>query len=255
MTEQPRFTPVSASRRLVREARAAALATLDAGTGGPFASLVTVATEADGSPILLLSDLAAHTRNLKADPRASLLFDGRGPGASEPGDPLAGARVSLTGRFVRLDPAEAGETRRRFLARQPEAEGYAGFRDFAFYRMTIEVGHLVAGFGRIVDLTAAALLLDLAGADEIVAAEAGIVAHMNEDHADAVRLYATRLLGAPDGAWTVTGCDPEGLDLMLQTEAGLVSRRMVFPEVVRHAGPLRAVLKKLADTARMSGTV
>lgn len=250
MTEKPRFTPVSASRKLIREARAAALASLDPATGGPFVSLVTVATEADGTPLLLLSDLAAHTRNVKADPRASLLFDARGPGAAEPGDPLAGARVTVTGRMARID--EPAAARARFLARQPEAEMYAGFRDFSFYRLEVEVAHLVAGFGRIVDIRAADLLLDLAGAGEIVTAEAEIVAHMNEDHAETTRLYATRLLDAPDGAWRVAACDPEGLDLMLATDSGIVSRRMVFPEVVRHTGPLRAILKKLADTARQS---
>lgn len=250
MTAKPAFTPVSASRRLMREARTAALATLDPATGAPFASLVTVANEADGSPLMLLSDLAVHTRNLKADPRASLLFDERGPGAILPGDPLTGARVTLVGRVSRL--ADDGAARRRFLARQPEAEMYAGFRDFAFYRLEPEVAHLVAGFGRIVDIKASDLLLDLSGAEEIVAGEPDIVEHMNEDHADAVRLYATALLGAPDGDWRVTGCDPEGLDLALSTPSGEVVRRMTFPEPVRHSGPLRAILKKLADLARSS---
>ena len=245
---KPAFTPVSASRRLMREARSAALATLDAGTGMPFATLVTVAGTADGAPLLLLSDLAAHTRNLKADPRASLLFDERGPGAILPGDPLTGARVTLTGRMERL--AEPAEARRRFLARHPEAEGYAGFRDFAFYRMAVETGHLVAGFGRIVDLKAADLLLDLAEAGEIVGAETEILDHLNADHADALALYATRLAGAPDGAWRAIGSDPEGLDLALDTPAGTLVRRIAYPEPIRHTGPLRAVLKKLADTAR-----
>jgi len=207
---KPAFTPVSASRRLMREARSAALATLDAGTGMPFATLVTVAGAADGAPLLLLSDLAAHTRNLKADPQAW----------------------------------------RPFLDRHPEAEGYAGFRDFAFYRMAVETGHLVAGFGRIVDLKAADLLLDLAEAGEIVGAETEILEHLNADHADALALYATRLAGAPDGAWRAIGSDPEGLDLALDTPAGTLVRRIAYPEPIRHTGPLRAVLKKLADTAR-----
>ena len=244
MNPAARFTPVSASRRLIRSARSAALATLDAGTGAPFASLVTVATAADGSPLMLLSDLAVHTRNLKADARASLLYDERGPGALEPGDPLTGTRVTLVGRIERV--AEPAAERARFLARQPEAEGYAGFRDFAFYRLAVEMGHLVAGFGRIVDLKASDLLLDLAGADEIVAGEAGIVAHLNEDHADAVRLYATRLLGAPDGAWRVTGCDPEGMDIQAEGR----TLRLEFPERVRTGTELRKMLVRLAGEAR-----
>jgi putative heme iron utilization protein len=252
MSDAPAFSPAVAARRLMREAGSAAFATLTAGTGAPFASLVTVATEADGTPILLLSDLAAHTRNIKADPRASLLFDERGPAAGRPGDPLAGARVTLTGRMARVAEDAAAATRRRFLAAQPGATGYAGFRDFGFYRLEIEMGHLVAGFGRIVDLKASDLLLDLAGAEAIVEGEADIVQHMNDDHADAVSLYATRLLGAPEAAWRVTGCDPEGLDLAAATAQGDIRRRLLFPEPVRHSGPLRANLKKLADTARSS---
>ncbi|MEJ1157256.1 HugZ family pyridoxamine 5'-phosphate oxidase [Prosthecomicrobium sp. N25] len=250
MTDKPAFSPVAASRRLVREARAAALATLTSGTGAPFVSLVTVATDTDGSPVLLLSDLAAHTRNLKSDPRASLLFDERAPGAAASGDPLTGARVTLAGRLERL--AEDAVPRRRFLAKQPDAAGYATFRDFAFYRLVVEVGHLVAGFGRINDLKASDLLLDLSDAGEIVEGEAGIVEHLNEDHADTLRLYATRLLGAPDAAWRATGCDPEGLDLAAATPAGDMTRRLVFPAPVRHSGPLRATLKHLADMARGS---
>ena len=76
--------------------------------------------------------------------------------------------------------------------------------------MEIERAHLVAGFGRIVDLAAEDILTDLAGAEALIEAEAGAVAHMNADHADALRLYATKLLGAPDGDWRCTGCDPEG---------------------------------------------
>ena len=81
--------------------------------------------------------------------------------------------------------------RRRYLARQPEAEMFAGFADFAFYRIAISAAHLVAGFGRIVDLKPQDVLLDIAGADDLLAAEERASAHMNEDHADALRLYAT----------------------------------------------------------------
>lgn len=252
MTDKPAFSPLAASRRLIQEARAAALATLTPGTGAPFVSLVTVATLPDGSPVMLLSDLAAHTRNLKADSRASLLYDERAPGAAMSGDPLTGARVSLVGRVVREEPGSPASNlaKRRFLAKQPEAAMYAGFGDFAFYRFEVEMGHLVAGFGRIVDMKASDLLVDLAGADEIVEGEPGIVAHMNEDHADAVRLYATSLLGAPDADWRVTGLDPEGFDLAAATPQGDMGRRLVFPDMVRHSGPLRAILKKLADMAR-----
>ena len=90
---------------------------------------------------------------------------------------------------------------------------FAGFADFAFYEMKLKGAHLVAGFGRIVDLKPADLLTDLTGAEALVDAEPEVIAHMNADHAETCRLYATKLLGAPDGEWRCVGCDPEGLDL------------------------------------------
>ena len=138
-------------RALMREAQAGALATIGS-DGCPFASHVLAAPAADGSPILLLSRLAVHSQNLARDPRASLLFVRQGPAGSQS---MAASRLTLTGRASKdEDPA----LRRSFLARHPDAAGYAGFADFAFYRFHIGSGHLVAGFGRIVDLTTADLL-------------------------------------------------------------------------------------------------
>src|SRR5215216_247329 len=119
MKEQPQFDPRQASKRLLREGRSGALATLTPGSGDPYCSLVNVATAADGSPLLLISELAVHTKNILADRRVSLMIDER-----KLGDPLQGARVMLMGSAERtIDPAAA----RRYLARQPEAEMFAGF--------------------------------------------------------------------------------------------------------------------------------
>lgn len=222
----------------MREGRSGALATLMTGSGDPYCSLVNVACAADGSPLLLISRLAVHTRNILADPRVSLMLDER-----KPGDPLEGARVMLMGHAVRTESPDA---RRRYLARQPEAEMFVGFGDFAFYEIRLKGAHLVAGFGRIVHLEPADLLTDLSGAEALVAAEPEIVEHMNQDHAEACRLYAVRLLGAPDGDWRCVGCDPDGLDLQLD-RTGL---RLPFPQRVAHPGTLRAVLKNLAEQAR-----
>jgi putative heme iron utilization protein len=235
---QADFDPAKAAKRLLREASSGALATLMPDSGDPYSSLVNVATSADGSPVMLLSRLAIHTRNLLADPRVSLMLDER-----KEGDPLEGARVMMTGRVVADDSADL---RRRYLVRHPDAEMYAGFGDFAFYRMAITGVHLVAGFGRIVDLSPDQVLTPIADAPDLVHAEPDILAHMNNDHADAVRLYAVKLLGAPDGEWRCVGCDPEGLDL----QRGRVSLRLPFPERVRSPGTLRQVLKHLADQAR-----
>jgi putative heme iron utilization protein len=235
------FDPVRAARTLLREARSGALATLMTGSGDPYCSLVNVATAADGSPLLMISRLAVHTKNILADPRASLMLDER-----RAGDPLEGARVMLMGSVQATDDPHA---RRRYLDRQPEAKMFAGFGDFAFYRMRLKGAHLVAGFGRIVDLASADLLTDLAGADALVSAEAEIVAHMNTEHLAAIRLYATRLLGDSDGDWRCVGCDPEGLELQWERRA----RRLNFPQRIASPGVLRQALKSLAEEARRNG--
>jgi putative heme iron utilization protein len=232
------FDPAVAASTLLREARTGALATLKGDARAPYCSLVNVAAASNGAPILLLSNLAVHTRNLLADPRVSLMLDER-----KAGDPLEGARVSLAGTAARSDdPAD----RRRYLARHPEAAQFVDFRDFAFYRVAIAGAHLVAGFGRIVDLAPAQILTDIADAAALLEAEVEICAHLNDDHADTLRLYATRLMGAPDGAWRCVGCDPEGLDL----QDGRRSLRVRFPRAVNAPGPLRQTLKQLAEQAR-----
>src|SRR3954447_6265434 len=177
-------------RELARQCDRAALATALPGAAGerawPYASLVLVAVDHDLSPLLLLSDLAEHTKAIAADPRVSLLFDGTGGLAQ----PLTGPRVTLLGRA-----AKTGDERlkRRFLRHHPDAELYAGFGDFKFYRVSLERTHLVAGFGKIRWIESADLLA-VSPSPELAAAEEGIVNHMNDDHADAVQLYAAKLL-------------------------------------------------------------
>lgn len=232
------FEPRAAAKKLLREARAGALATLMPGTGDPYCSLVNVATAADGSPLILVSRLAVHTRNLLADARVSLMLDER-----KAGDPLEGARIMVSGRAVATSDPQA---RRRYLARQPEAERFVDFPDFAFYRIAIRAVHLVAGFGRIVDLMPEDVLTDIAAASPLLEAETDICAHMNADHADALRLYATRLLGGTDGTWRCVGCDPEGLDL----QCGRDALRLPFARPVHSPGVLRQILRELAQEAR-----
>jgi putative heme iron utilization protein len=245
MTPDPDFDPKKAAKTLLREGRSGALATLMPESGDPYCSLVNVATAADGAPLMLLSTLALHTKNILADPRASLMLDER-----KSGDPLEGARIMVMGRLNSVSAEADTALRVRYLAAHPDAAMFAGFADFALYRMAMERIHLVAGFGRIVDLPPQTVLTDLAGAEALVAAEADAVTHMNADHAEAVRLYATRLLGAPDGPWRCVACDPDGLDLELDLRPGRLIRRLVFPQRITGPGPLRAVLKSLAEQAR-----
>jgi len=209
------FDPKSAAKKLVREARSGALATLMRSSGDPFCSLVNVASAPDGSPLLLLSRLAVHTGNLLADPRISLMLDER-----KEGDPLEGARVTLTGTAAATEDAH---DRRRYLARQP-------------------------GFGRIVDLAPGDLLIPVDDAAALIEAESEIVEHLNTDHADTLRSYATKLLGAPDGPWRCAGCDPEGLELQL----GRRALRLPFRRRATSPGALRQLLKELAADARVA---
>ena len=198
----PDFDPKAVAKGLLRATRAGALATIDRNTGHPFASLVNVATDVDGSPLILVSRLSTHTANLEVDGRSSLLLASTGKG-----DPLAHPRLTLLGSFAQIarDDPELPRLRRRFLARHPKSELYAGFGDFSFWRLQTVSAHLNGGFARAADLTAADVTTDIAGAENLIEAEAGAIAHMNDDHAEAVRLYATKLLGGEDGAWRLTG--------------------------------------------------
>lgn len=229
----------ASARALVRAAQKGYLATLRAGSGHPYASLVTVATAPDGTPLMLISRLAIHTQNLMADPRASLLIDA----TSNTGDPLAGGRVTLIGRARTIVD---GSARRRFLARHPEAEMYAGFTDFAFWQLDVEGAHYVGGFGRIVDLSASEMLTEVADASALVGAEEDIVAHMNEDHLETASLYATKLGGEAPGPWRTSGVDPEGLDLVADGE----TCRIPFSGRLTTPAALRQELVRLAAQAR-----
>lgn len=224
---------------LVRRARSAALATALAGDEGfPYASLVTVATDIDGSPVLLLSELSDHTRNLKADGRAALLFEE----AAGLANPQTGARVTVLGT-VRMTDDE--RQRRRFLARHPDAF-YAEFADFHIYAMTVSKAHWVGGFGKSVWFPADDLITDPQTAGNLAACETEVLAHMNEDHREAIGLYAQDLLGLPQGNWLMTGVDSEGCDL----RCGDRYARLDFDERITDAASLRAVLINLARRAR-----
>jgi putative heme iron utilization protein len=236
------FDPGRLTRSLLRRSRQGALATLMAGTGDPYCSLVNLASHPDGSPILLISRLALHTQNILADARVSLMLDERAAG-----DPLEGARIMLAGRAEEAGPDEL--LRRRYLNAHPSAGAFVDFKDFSFFRIRPTGAHLVAGFGRIVDLKPEQFLTDISDAGALLEAEQGAVEHMNADHRDAVGLYATRLLGAEAADWNCTGCDPDGMDL----RAGTATLRLDFPERVTSPGELRKMLVRLAGEARGKG--
>ena len=253
MAEPEEPNPGATVRNLVREAERATLASALArdGSGRPYASLVLSACDHDGSPLLLLSDLADHSKNLAAEPRSSLLFDGTA-GLT---DPLTGPRASLLGEIRPVEDESgnrdgAERLLARYIARHPSAADYADFADFRLYRMTVEAAHLVAGFGRIHWLTGLDVLFDTTECGAIAEAEADIVAHMNADHGTALEAIALHLLGLPPsdgtGAWTMTGIDPEGFDL----RAGGRLARASFAAPIPDAKAARSALVALTRKAR-----
>jgi putative heme iron utilization protein len=241
------FDAGSLARSLLRRSRQGALATLMAGSGDPYCSLVNIASHPDGAPILLISRLALHTKNILGDSRVSLMLDERAAG-----DPLEGSRIMLAGL---MEPATGSEQetlwRRRYLNAHPSAEAFVNFKDFSFFRINPSGAHLVAGFGRIVDLSPEQFLTDLGDAAALLDAEQGAVEHMNEDHREAMNLYATRLLGAEPADWRCTGCDPDGMDM----QAGHATLRLDFPRRIVTPAALRQVLKELAGQARTAASI
>lgn len=229
------------ARGLIRSCDRASLATLLPTAGNaawPYVSLVLVAVDHDLSPILLLSDLAEHSKGIAADGRVSLLFDGT-VGLTQP---LTGARLSLLGKIA---DTHDQRLKQRFLARHPDAAIYAGFKDFRFYKVTPERVHLVAGFGKI-RWIGASEMLTMAPLPELAEGEESIVRHMNEDHSDAIQLYAAKLLGLPGTGWTMTGIDAEGIDLR---QGGQVAR-LAFQTPLASAVEARTALISLLKTAR-----
>ena len=232
----PSRDPAGFARRLLRSRDRAALAT--SLHGAPYASLVLVAADLDASPLLLLSDLAQHSRNIAYEPRVSLLFDMT---EGHP-DPLAGPRLTVLGRAKAVDH---GRLLARFTARHPSASLYAGFADFRLYRVEVERGHLVAGFGRIEWIEASELLF-APDTCALAAVEPAILAQINEVHADAIAFYAQRVLGRSGSGWRMTGIDPEGVDLRCAGDTA----RLDFPRLAPTPEAARAALARLVAEER-----
>lgn len=234
------------ARTLVRSARFGALAVLDPASGAPIASRVALATDQRGAPLILVSALSGHTRAITADPRCSLL-------AGEPGkgDPLAWPRISLYCRAERLaaESAEAREAARRYLNKNAKAKLYAGFPDFAFFRLEPSGASLNGGFGKAFDLTAQDLLIPEI-VPEIAEIEQSAIVHMNEHHKPAIALLAgSGKSGIPKkaaGEWFVTGIDPDGADFA----AGDAASRLFFEKPVSTGLELRSTLAKMTESAR-----
>lgn len=232
------FTGTEA-RQLLRRARTAALGTRNLDPPGPYISLANIATDGCGYPIIFISKLAWHTRNILSDPTGSLMAS-EIPGE---GDALTGPRVTLMGAFEPLPAAEIAE---RYAAQHPAARFYLDFPDFSFWRLVPKIIHAVAGFGRIETMAPDEVFLPESTGAAVMAGAAGAIAHMNEDHADAVELYATKLLAAGPGKWRITGIDPDGAHLGLADKVV----RLAFEQPVQTADKLREAFVALARKAR-----
>jgi putative heme iron utilization protein len=228
-------------RDQLRAGHVAAIATLDRDNGEPYCALTVYATDHDGTPILLLTGLSDHLKNLDQDNRASLLIDA----ARDLDHPMTGARLSVQGRIVASDDARH---RARYLARHPAAAEYADFGDFGIYLLQIERVHYVGGFGVAKWYDQNDIRYDNKHAQELLAAESGIIAHMNADHGDAINRYAQKLLGLTGSGWGMTGIDPEGTDLRNGSEVA----RLTFESPISTAGDAREELIRLSQQAKES---
>ncbi|MEN0064377.1 MAG: pyridoxamine 5'-phosphate oxidase family protein [Myxococcota bacterium] len=175
--------------------------------GFPYGSVAPFALDAVGHPVILISSLAAHTKNLIADPRASLLVRQPDTGA----DPQSGWRVTLMGRFTRVERGhpDREDLHARYVQRVPDAVGYELTHDFDYWRMSdIVKARYIAGFGKITWLPGSALT---ASADEPWNdAAAGAVTHMNEDHSANLIEMCQGMYGITPAQATMTSLDPDG---------------------------------------------
>jgi len=232
---EPPFDARALAKHLVRAAREASLATLAPPHSGPFVTLVGLANDYDGAPLLLLSTLSAHTRNIAADPRASLLL----VSPRLRGDPLNRPRLTLTGALAA--DREPG-ARARYLARNPKAALYAGFGDFAIFRLETTAVHFNGGFGRAAPMTPAEIRTDLTGAERLLGEEGALIAALNGRGAD----FLARLAATTQGRrahWRAIGLDPDGLDLA----AGAAVARIAFPAPARTRAAFMAAIDRLVE--------
>jgi len=229
------------ARRLLRGAASCVLATQR--DGQPFAALVTPAFTPGLAALLLLSSLSEHTRELMLEPRCALIAIGPAEGPN----PQAAQRVTLTGLAAPVPPDEVAGLKARYLARRPYAALYADFEDFALWRISPGGGQYVGGFARAHRLRIGQILPDAAAVAALAAAEAEILEHMNEDHADAVAAIARGLGGqGTDGPWRMVGVDPDGADLASGEEV----LRLHFAAPAATAEAVRRELVAAARAAR-----
>ena len=241
----PEPTYAERARTLVYLGRTGTLSTLSRRhPGHPFGSIMPYALDERGSPLFLISSMAMHTQNLQADRRASLLVAQSVSG----GDPLAAGRVTLIGEVVPVPRAEVVAVRAAYLAWHSNAAYWVDFGDFAFYRLEISDVYFVGGFAAMDWVSAAEYRA--ARPDPLADVAAGIIEHMNRDHADALATFARVLGGADADEASMVSVDRLGFKLRVKSGERLHSVRVPFPREVTTAEQSRVVLIEMLRDAR-----
>jgi hypothetical protein len=232
-------------RTFVSQATVATLSTLSyRNVGFPFGSLMPYALDSGGRPIFLISNMAMHTQNLKADPRASLFV----AQAAEGGDPLGAARATLIGQAKPVPENDVAFAREVYVATHENSRYWVDFADFGFFRLEPIDIYYVGGFG--VMGWVGARDYEVASPDPLATAASGIIAHMNADHVDAMILLARTHAGLQATEASMTSVDRLGFYLRLRTAEGIKGTRINFQHEVRIPQETRKVLIEMVRQAK-----
>ena len=241
----PEPTLAERGRTLVKLGRLGTLSTHSRKQPGfPFGSVMPYGSDERGRPVFLISNMAMHTQNLKADARASLMV------MQESGeeDPLGAARITLVGAVLPVPEAETGAVRELYLGRHANARYWVDFDDFGFYRLQPADVYFVGGFGVMGWVSADEY--NNSEPDPLADCAAGILRHMNADHGEALVLLA-RAAGETDAEEAaMTAVDRLGFQVRLRSGERVHGARIAFPREVRNQGEVRAVMVEMVRAAR-----
>ena len=233
------------ARTLVYLARVGSLSTLSRRQPGfPFGSVMPYGLDEQGRPIFLISTMAMHTQNLKADPRASLLVTQNDTDS----DPLGSSRVTLVGNALPVPESEIADARKIYLTSHANSKYWVDFEDFSFYRLGVVDVYYVGGFGVMGWVPATEYVSSQP--DPLAPSTGEIIQHMNADHKDALILLAMHFANIDSQAATMTAVDRLGFHVRLLTNDGVRGARIAFPREARDSAATRTILVEMVRQAR-----
>lgn len=242
-TSIPEPTLAERARTLMQIGGPSSLSTMSVKHPGyPFGSVMPYAIDESGNPIVLISQMAMHTKNLRAEPRATLLV------AEQSGSPLGSGRISVMGDFSKVEESETERVAAVYFEAHPESRQWAGFGDFEFYKMKVKDVYHIGGFGVMGWATAH----DYAAAepDPLIESARDIIDHMNEDHVESMILLSKKHLGIePDDA-RMTAIDRYGFNVLMKVESKTRSGRIGFTDIANSPEEVRKILVAMVDDAR-----